>query len=62
MKRGDTVQTFTGRTGRVVQMLPEHRVAVSLVLYPHDGRRSPRPVRIDVIYDRADVSAQPKGA
>lgn len=56
MKRGDTVQTFTGRAGRVVQMLPEQRVAVSLVLYPRDCTKSPRPIRIDVIYDRADVT------
>lgn len=57
MKRGDNVTTFTGRTGRVVQMLPERRVAVNVLLHPKgDGQH---PIRIDMIYDRADV--QPRG-
>lgn len=53
MKRGDTVVTFTGRTGRIVELLPGARVAVSLVLYP--GKAQRHPIRADVIYDRADV-------
>jgi hypothetical protein len=58
MKRGDTVTTFSGRSGVVTGLLPGFRVAVTQTLYPPDGCKKPRPVQTVIIYRRTDVRVE----
>lgn len=55
MKLGDTVRTFTGKVGPVIELLPYDRVAVLLMLYPYGACGEQLAVECPVIYLRSDV-------
>ncbi len=58
MKRGDHVKTFTGATGRIVELLPCRRVLIALIVHVGNGKttpRRPREVACEAIYLRDDV-------
>lgn len=57
MQPGDTVRTFTGKTGKPIEFLPDGKARVEIVARPPDERTvSPRPITVRMIYLRDDLT------